>query len=142
VFEDEAYDDGIERSTGERQGLRARPGIRHSAAASAGLMQLGARRIHSNCEFGSLGHGETRDLTFARPDIEDSSRIRQTLPRQRKDLFLVFGVGPIGEAVLPPAGVPLPQLFVALAARRDTRLAVARDSSQFAPLRFAHGINP
>src|SRR4029450_7692029 len=49
-------------------------------------------------------------LPLPRPDVEHPANAGQVLTGEGEDLLLVLGVGPAGEALLPPPGVGLPRI--------------------------------
>jgi hypothetical protein len=51
------------------------------------------------------------DLPFAAPHVKDPTRPSQKSLNQREDLLFVFGIGTLGEALLPPRRVLLPEGF-------------------------------
>jgi hypothetical protein len=53
---------------------------------------------------------EPGDLALAGADVEHRCGAGEVRGGQREDLLLVLGVGALGEPVLPPAGVGLPQV--------------------------------
>ena len=111
VLEDEAGDDRVERLRRERE-APATAGRRRAAARADGHVELGP--------------GESTPTTRSTPGTPAASRATcpspvptsstSTAPRwcggQRQDLLGVLGVGPVGECVLPPLGVLLPQVGV------------------------------
>ena len=68
--------------------------------------------VDTDDEACASGHGEAGHLAVAAPDVEDAGRSGELLGGQREDLFLVLGVGAVGEPVDPPFGVPFPQRVV------------------------------
>jgi hypothetical protein len=71
----------------------------------------------------ALPGGEPGDLALAGADVEDAVVPGQQVRRDGQDLLLVLRVRPVGEALLPPAGVRFPQVDVVSHRRDGTRPA-------------------
>jgi hypothetical protein len=69
---------------------------------------LGLGRIEPN-NLGTKTGDSATDLPFTTTHVQDSPRPVQELLDERKDLLLVLGVGPVGESLLPPRRMLLPE---------------------------------
>ena len=80
-----------------------------TATALGGDAELVAGRVDPD-DVGAASGEHPADLPVSTSHVEDHRRRRQLLVDERQDLFDVLGVGALGEALDPPAGVLLPQL--------------------------------
>ncbi len=112
VFEHEARDDGVEGPRCERQGFGRPARVGDASGAFLRDPELSPRRIGADRERRAELHREPRDLPFPGTDVEDALRSCEALRGQRQDLLFVLGVSAVGEAVLPPLGVPFPEVAV------------------------------
>ncbi len=131
VLEDEAGEGGVKAFIGKRQGRRRSPRVVDAGRASGPLAasiipgrfvvpspgrlhELRARRVDAGhaANAGQAGR-HSRELALAAADVEDGGRRRfgEEIDQERDDLLPVLGVGPLGEALLPPGGVDLPELL-------------------------------
>src|SRR5205823_14360065 len=109
VLEDQAGDDGVESPVAERQRRRAPAHVDGPAGASDRDLQLRPRRLDADdARVWSRHASEASNLSLAGADVEHLLCSREMVRRERQDLFGIFGVGALGERVLPPAGVQLP----------------------------------
>ena len=110
VLEHEADDDRVERAVGERQRIGVAAGVVHRRPRCRATVSCAIVGIDADDERRAVARRPARDLAFTGADVEDARRAREALPRERQDLLLVLGVGAVGEAVLPPAGVAFPEV--------------------------------
>ena len=113
MLEDEAGHHGVECAVGERHRIGVGPGVDGPAAPLASHHHLVPRRVDADDVRGSPGGGQAGHLPLAAADVEHRPGPGQLLGGQRQDLLLVFGIGPGGEPLLPPARLLLPQGVVA-----------------------------
>ena len=110
VLEHQARDRGVEARVGERQALGGGAHVTRTAAAlgrdAAAARASDRRRRPSAPSFDR----EPGDLALTGADVDHALRAGEALGREREDLLLVLGVDAVGEAVLPPAGVLLPEV--------------------------------
>ncbi len=109
VLEDEARDRGIEAGIRERERLRGGAHVPRPATTLGRDPKLRARRIDPGY-LGAEPDREPRDLAFAGADVDDARCALQALGREREDLLLILGIDTVGETVLPPARVLLPEI--------------------------------
>ena len=140
VLEHEACDDGVERAGRRTGGRRAPPGRRRphrpARVASATWAQVGSMPT-------AIAAPPARASRAIWPSPHPTSRTRRAPARcvaaSGQDLLLVLRVGALGEAVLPPPGVGLPQVVtghrpqhgIAVGGRRYL-LAVSSEPSEWA----------
>src|SRR5438876_3218472 len=122
MHEHEARDRGVERSVTEWHRLGAGACVSGAAAAFPCDRDLSRRRVDADDLGAQLGD-PPGDLALAAPDVEHAGRAGQVLVDEWEELFLVLGVDPVGELLLPPAGVPLPRVGAAHAPSCDIGLS-------------------
>ncbi len=112
MLEHEAHHDRVERAVGKGQRIGVAAGVLHVAPAFVCGRELPDRRVDPDYPGGTVARHQACDLPFAGTDVEHPLRTGEHLPRQRQDLLFVLRVGAVGEALLPPAGVALPEIVV------------------------------
>ena len=110
VLKDQTGEHHIERRIVKREQRRFRPGVGRTSAALLGEADLRHGRIDADAR-GPEPHGDPGQLTVSCTHIEHSPGADEPLGRHRHDLLDVFHIGALGETLLPPGGVDLPELF-------------------------------
>lgn len=87
------------------------PRTRHvdATCALSGHSDLIPRRVHADGELGPERCHQPRDLPISTPDVQNPFESGQLCCSQGKDLFLVFGVGPMSEPFDPPGCMVFPE---------------------------------
>ncbi len=110
MLEHETGDHRVEARICERQRRRARAPVHRSPAPLGRDDDLGVGRVDADDERRAGTDCEPRDLALPASDVEHPSRAGEVGRCEREDLLGVLRVGAVGEAVLPPASVDLPEL--------------------------------
>lgn len=108
VFEHQARDRGVETRGGEGQVLGEGSHIARATTAFGRDLELGAGRVDTR-DVGAESRREAGDLSLTGPDVDDTLRAVEAFGREGQDLLFVLRVDTVGEAVLPPARVLLPE---------------------------------
>ena len=148
VFEHEARDSGVEGLVGEGQRPGTRTGVARTAGPFGGNTDTVPRRIDPHdrdrtVDLGAWQAGrEPADLAVTAPDVEHAASARQLGGGHRQDLFLVLGIGAVGESVDPPIGVLLPQLVARVGHPASVRISPRSGRVRIDRIRFAPCCSP
>ncbi len=107
-----ASNDGV----GERERVGVGPGVVDRTAPFVRSAQLRGSRVDAHDEPGAVACDQPRDLSLTGAHIEHPLRAGQALAGERQDLLFVLRVGAVGESLLPPTRVALPEIVTHAAA--------------------------